>query len=63
MQPLHVKFLTEVEEGSTIRQYVERNDGCTELVVAYNQCVERLSEFRTGHIQLAASCIILENSV
>jgi len=58
MQPLHVKFLTEVEENSTIRQYVAKNAGFERLVVAYNQCIEQVAEFRSYHIQLAASYII-----
>jgi len=62
MQPQHVKFLNEVEQWSTIRQYVEMNQNCIELVTAYNQCVEKMAEFRTYHIQLAASYILSQTA-
>jgi len=58
MQPQHVNFLTEVEEGSTIRQYVENNADCIQLVLAFNHCVEKMADFRSYHIQLAASYVL-----
>lgn len=58
MQPYHAKFLAEVEEISTIRQHVVANSKNSDLVAAYNCCVEKIADFRSYHIQLAASYIL-----
>ena len=54
--PRHREFIDEVRAASTVRQTVaEAKD--PSLTEAYNECLERLTRFRTRHLEYAASYI------
>jgi indoleamine 2,3-dioxygenase len=62
MDPRHVKFLEEIEAECTIKQFVKHNEDCTELTEAFDACLKKMGEFRSYHIQLAASYIVAQTA-
>lgn len=58
MPPAHRAFLAAVEAGPAIRRYVlERANELTGLRDIYNACVEFVEEFRSKHLEYAATYI------
>jgi indoleamine 2,3-dioxygenase len=58
MPPAHRAFLATVEAGPSIRRYVlDRSNELTELRDIYNACVEFVEEFRSKHLEYAATYI------
>lgn len=52
----HRKFIDEVAKRSTLRQFVI-DSGSTDLRNLYNACIEHVRNFRTKHLEYAASYI------
>jgi indoleamine 2,3-dioxygenase len=55
----HRDFLTAVRDGPSIREYV-KNSGDAKLKQLYNACVNASVKFRSDHIKLASSYIIIQ---
>ncbi len=56
MPKLHREFITAIENGPSVRDYV-MNSKDRSLVEAYNSCLEALAAFRTEHLGLAETYI------
>jgi indoleamine 2,3-dioxygenase len=56
MPPDHQAFLSEVEGGSSVRDYVLRMRE-ESLVEQYNRCVEELGNFRAEHLKMSVEYI------
>ncbi len=54
--PAHRAFIDAVREHSSIRQFVEQK-GSENLTSLYNECISKLAQFRTKHLEYAASYI------
>lgn len=58
MPPRHRAFVKEVENLSTLRDFVKNQmDRVPQLKDLYNDCVSLIEQFRTQHLQFAASYI------
>ena len=54
--PAHRAFIDAVRERSTVRQFIT-NNGDEALATLYNECISKLAQFRTKHLEYAASYI------
>lgn len=54
--PAHRRFIEDIRRHSNLRSYV-RNSDSTELHDLYNEIVTKLAQFRTRHLEYAASYI------
>ncbi len=54
--PRHRKFIEDVREQSTLREYVRKTMNA-EMVGLYNEIVQSVHDFRTRHLEYAASYI------
>lgn len=57
MPPKHRQFLAVIEQGPSIRNYVEAHSKEKGLEETYNQCVEGIAKFRSTHLEFAQSYI------
>eukprot|EP00118_Oscarella_pearsei_P027603 m.311206 g.311206 ORF g.311206 m.311206 type:complete len:395 (+) comp62026_c0_seq1:61-1245(+) len=60
MPPKHREFLVAVEGGPSIREYVKSSKD-ESLRQTYNGAVDALADFRSGHIQLVTSYVVLQS--
>lgn len=54
--PAHRRFIEDVREHSTLRQFILASEDQA-LASIYNECIEKLAQFRTKHLEYAASYI------
>lgn len=54
--PAHRRFIEDVRTHSTLRQFILASQDAV-LADLYNDCVEKLAQFRTKHLEYAASYI------
>lgn len=54
--PAHRAFIDAVREHSSVRQFVEHKSA-ESLTSLYNECISKLAQFRTKHLEYAASYI------
>ncbi|KAH6987276.1 Indoleamine 2,3-dioxygenase [Ilyonectria destructans] len=54
----HAQFLNDVSIVANIREFIEDNQGNTQLCVAYDACLAMLSAFRDKHIGIVTRYII-----
>ncbi len=57
--PGHRRFIDDVRKESRIRAFVQRA-GCKKLTEAYNAAVQSVADFRTRHLEYAASYINMQ---
>ncbi|XP_067044910.1 indoleamine 2,3-dioxygenase 2-like isoform X2 [Acropora muricata] len=58
MLPKHRAFIEAVEQGPSIRNFVQTS-GDLQLLAEYNECVEKLKDFRSTHLQIVARYILI----
>lgn len=59
MPPSHRRFIEALEAGPSIRQFVAKHQGDHPgLVTLYNEAIERMSRFRTKHIEISVRYIL-----
>ncbi|XP_035699190.1 indoleamine 2,3-dioxygenase 2-like [Branchiostoma floridae] len=58
MLPAHRNFIADVGKGPSVRNFVSNTDD-QELRTAYNTCVSTLRDFRSLHISIIASYIVI----
>jgi indoleamine 2,3-dioxygenase len=54
----HRKFLNAVSKLPSIGDYVARRSGDDRLAAVYNECLQRLSEWRSRHIGVVTTHIV-----
>lgn len=54
--PAHRRFIEDVRSKSSVRAYIE-SAGITALIERYDRCMHALAQFRSRHLQYAASYI------
>ncbi|XP_032234466.2 indoleamine 2,3-dioxygenase 2 isoform X2 [Nematostella vectensis] len=59
MPPKHNEFITAVENGPSVRHYVE-NSKDQRLHEQYNACVTALQEYRNAHLSIVTKYIIIQ---
>eukprot|EP00057_Strongylocentrotus_purpuratus_P011868 XP_011666342.1 PREDICTED: indoleamine 2,3-dioxygenase 2 [Strongylocentrotus purpuratus] len=54
MPPAHVRFIVAIENGPSIKDFVEstKDPTCKDL---YNSCIHAIKDFRSGHVQSVTS--------
>ncbi|XP_071813227.1 indoleamine 2,3-dioxygenase 2-like isoform X2 [Apostichopus japonicus] len=61
MPPKHVEFIAAVGKGPSIRDYV-LNKRDSEVLAAYNRCLEAVQSFRNTHLQIVTRFIVVPAS-
>ncbi|PIK61730.1 putative indoleamine 2,3-dioxygenase 2 [Apostichopus japonicus] len=61
MPPKHVEFIAAVGKGPSIRDYV-MNKRDSEVLAAYNRCLEAVQSFRNTHLQIVTRFIVVPAS-
>lgn len=66
MPPKHRELMEEIEKYPAIKDFVEKRPGIREpnknLETAYNKCVQIMNDFRTTHLEFAATYIHKQSS-
>ncbi|HET7233235.1 MAG TPA: hypothetical protein VFJ16_24705 [Longimicrobium sp.] len=57
MPPKHRAFIGHVEQGPSVRDFVQRNEGSAALVEVYNECVRGVYNFQAKHLEYAGRYI------
>lgn len=61
MMKAHREFLTAIANGPSIRDFLKRSDG-RKLKALYNACVTAMIDFRSNHIRVVTSYVIIQVS-
>ncbi|HEU4561998.1 MAG TPA: hypothetical protein VFS20_29495 [Longimicrobium sp.] len=57
MPPRHRAFIAHVEQGPSVRDFVQRNESSAALVEVYNECVRGVYNFQAKHLEYAGRYI------